>query len=141
MRKSITQRHLYGCAVACLAFVLQTPYTKALKLLKTKQKIYKGSSCRELLSILQENSLAYNYKYLSKKKSWNIGEPLVVVYIKKSKKYPAGHFLVRYRDKWMDPWINFRFGAKEAKAKSGFRKSLPGEPNFAFATFAQTLKF
>src|SRR3989338_10112376 len=131
MRKSITQRHLYGCAVACLAFVLQTPYTKALKLLKTKQKIYKGSSCRELLSLLQENSLAYNYKYLSKKKSWKIDEPLTIVYIKKSKKSPAGHFLVWYRNKWMDPWINFRVGAKVAKAKSGFRKDLPGKPIYA----------
>jgi len=110
---------------------LQTPYTKALKLLKTKQKIYKGSSCRELLSLLQENSLAYNYKYLSKKKSWKIDEPLTIIYIKKSKKYPAGHFLVWYRNKWMDPWINFRVGAKVAKAKSGFRKDLPGKPIYA----------
>lgn len=131
MRRSVTQRHLYGCAVAYLAFVLQISYTRSLKLLKKRQRIYKGSYCRELLSVLQENKQEYVYNYLSKKRLWNLSKDLTIVYTKKSQEYPGGHFLVRFNSRWMDPWVNFQVTAKVSEAKSSFRNNLPGEPIYA----------
>ena len=51
-------------------------------------------------------------------------QPNAIVYVKKSKKYPAGHYLCRLGHKWMDPWINF----PDRDIQAGFRRRLPGKP-------------
>ena len=54
-------------------------------------------------------------------------QPNAIVYVKKSKKYPAGHYLCRLGYigyKWMDPWINF----PDRDIQAGFRRRLPGKP-------------
>jgi len=58
----------------------------------------------------------------------------VIVFIKRSVRYPAGHYLARMNGQWMDPWINFPNdqNIKNIKnATSGFRKKLPGKPIYA----------
>ena len=69
----------------------------------------------------------YAYKY--NKKENNSFKENTIVFIKRSKKYPSGHFLVKTRHGWMDPWINFNTKDSKIddvkKAKSGFRKNIP----------------
>jgi len=55
-------------------------------------------------------------KYLNK-----IGS---IVFIKRSKKWPSGHYLLKTSKGWMNSWINY---PKTNPTKSGFNKKLPGE--------------
>jgi hypothetical protein len=56
-----------------------------------------------------------------------INHDLSIVFIKTSAKYLFGHFLARYKDKWMDPWINL----PNTDITAGFRDQLPGKPTYA----------
>ena len=47
-----------------------------------------------------------------------------IVFIERSKKYPAGHYLVKTEKGWMNSWINF---PNISPTKSGFQKVLPGK--------------
>jgi len=47
-----------------------------------------------------------------------------IVFVERSKKYPAGHYLIKTKKGWMNPWINF---PNISSAKSGFQKVLPGK--------------
>ena len=49
-----------------------------------------------------------------------------IVFIKRSRKYPYGHFLARYKNRWMDPWINL----PDKNIKAGFREILPNEATY-----------
>ena len=54
-----------------------------------------------------------------------------IVLIRRSKKYIAGHYLIRYKGLWMDPWINLTVDNNILQAESGFRRRLPGSPSYA----------
>lgn len=126
MFPSVTQKHGAGCAVACVAWVLNISYDAALKLFsRPKHAIDRGFLCREIVSAL--NKGGYHYAYCkaidSTKKLAAI--PGVIVFVARSKKYPIGHFLARAPEgSWMNPWINFPC---IASAESGFQKRLPGK--------------
>lgn len=127
--KPIAQEHPFGRGVACVAFVLSTSYQCSLKLFNAgKNKVNtKGFLCREIVNILNNAGLNYHYKYVSSKIREKIYTSRTIVFIKRSKKYPAGHYLVRKNNKWMDPWINF----PHKNIKAGFRARLPGRPIYA----------
>ncbi|MEM0476561.1 MAG: hypothetical protein QW367_02905 [Candidatus Aenigmatarchaeota archaeon] len=72
-----------------------------------------------------------HYKYLKPKWRRKIYQEGTIVFIKRNKKYPYGHYLVRYKNLWMDPWINLLKEKRMEKAKAGFRKRLPGKPIYA----------
>jgi len=48
-----------------------------------------------------------------------------ITLITKSKKYPLGHYLLRTKDGWIDPWHNL---PSIDKIEAGIRKELPGNP-------------
>ena len=48
----------------------------------------------------------------------------VIVFIERSKKYPAGHYVIKTKKGWMNSWINF---PNIFPAESGFQKDLPGK--------------
>src|SRR3989338_11081952 len=48
----------------------------------------------------------------------------VIVFIEKGKKYPLGHYLIRTKRGWMNPWINF---PNISPVKSGFQNKLPAK--------------
>lgn len=118
----MTQKHGAGCAVACVAYILNTTYDKALTLFKKpEQAISRGYFCREIVIALQKGKKDYSYK---KAISSNV-PPYSIVFIERSKKYPLGHYLLKTEDgSWMNPWINFPC---IASAESGFQKRLPGK--------------
>ncbi len=125
--RSVKQEDSFGYAVACVAFVLNIEYLKARKLFKNGEKRAKSIPnfyYREIVEILKNAGLDYQHKYVKTKIRRKTYTGNTIVFIKRSKKYHYGHYLVRFENKWMDPWINF----PDRNIKVGFRKRLPGKP-------------
>lgn len=124
--KIIVQKDSFGCGVACVANILSIEYDEALKLfINGKDKALKnGFYCKEIINVFKLKNINYKYKYINQKIKRKIYTEKVIVFIKRSKKYPAGHFLCRINKLWFDSWINF----PEKNKKSGVRKRLPGKP-------------
>lgn len=123
------QEDKLGCGVACVAFILSVDYKNALKLFidgKRKAK-FEGFLCKDLVVALRIAGLSYKFKYIKAKIRKKIYKINTIVYLRKSKKYPLGHYLVRFENNWMDPWINF----PNENKKAGFRKRLPEKPIYA----------
>lgn len=130
MKPSIRQEDDFGCAVACIAFVLNIKYKDAIKLFKNGEKRTKeipNFYCREIVKILNDAGLNYQHKIIKPKIRNKIYKQNSIVFIKKSKKYHFGHYLVRFENNWMDSWINF----PNESIKAGFRKRLPGKAIYA----------
>lgn len=121
--KSVTQRDPFGCGIACAAFVSRLSYKNAKKLFNNKKNAkIKGYYCQDIVNALKRKKLTYGYCYAKDSKKHLLKINNTIVFIKRSRKYPAGHYLVYYNGNWMNPWINY-----PQKAKSGFQKRLPGK--------------
>jgi len=129
--KSITQKHPFGCGVVCVAFVIRKSYSEVMDVLVNDKANDEGFSCKELAQALSGFGYPYIYKYLKPKLRSKIYQNGVIVFVKRSSKYPAGHYLVYSNGQWMDSWVNFAQDKDIKKAKSGFRKRLPGTPIYA----------
>lgn len=129
--KSVTQEDNFGCGTACIAFVLERPYSEVISILKETKVENRGFHCKDLVEILKRFGFIYSFRYLKQKLKRKIYKNGVIVFIKRSKRYPVGHYLVYHNVLWMDPWINFKDSKNIEKAKSGFRKRLPGVPIYA----------
>jgi len=77
-------------------------------------ELFNGFSCDELISILGPD-----YHWV-RGESWST--PSQIIFFS-SIHSPAGHYLAKADDEWMDPWINF---PSITPAKSGFRTEVPG---------------
>ena len=124
--KPIKQENEFGCAVACAAAVLQVDYLNALKLFSDGKKKAQntGFYCREIVDVLTDQGLRYEYKYIKPKLRKRIYKEGVIVFLRRSRRYPEGHYLCRKGNFWMDSWINFPSEKREA----GFRIRLPEKP-------------
>lgn len=131
MKPPITQKHEFGCGAACVAFVSGKSYSKAVSTLRKAKASSGGFLCKDLVKVLAKFGFSYEYKYLKPKLKRKIYKDDVIVFIKRSKKYPSGHYLARHDGQWMDPWINFDKEHDLSYTKSGFRKYLPGKPIYA----------
>lgn len=131
MEKAVAQRDLFGCGIACVAYITGNSYRSAKrKYFKNGGKADKvGYWCKDLVWALSLAQKEYSYKYIKARMRFSEG---TVVFIKRSKHHPAGHYLVRTRNGWMDPWINFDAKSPDAKrARAGFCSKLPGKPIYA----------
>lgn len=128
---SITQLDPLGCGAACVSFIAQKSYSEVVATLGRDYAKHRGFYCKDLIDILAKFGFSYAYKYVKPQLKSKIYQDGVIVFIKRSKKYPAGHYLTRYKDQWMDPWVNFCADSDIANAKSGFRRRLPGKPIYA----------
>lgn len=131
MEKLITQKHEFGCGVASAAFVMGKSYEQAIRFFDTKKINTLGFYCKDLVKALKDSGLNYEYKYLKPKLKNKIYQEGVIIFIKRSKDYPAGHYLARGEGYWMDPWINFKSDKDIKNARAGLRKRLPGTPIYA----------
>lgn len=137
--KSVSQKHNFGCGAACAAFVLRKNYSEIVSILGKTKAGSKGFTCRDLATMLLKFGLVYSYCYLKLKLKRKIYRNGVIVFIKRSREYPIGHYLTWYHGLWMDPWINFRSNTNIKYAKSGFRKRLPDTP--IYGLFPSDSKF
>lgn len=129
MIKAVTQNHGLGCGVACVAAVLEVSYTKALTLFKNpKQAWTKGYYCRDLVFALEAGKRKYSYKHLKSNRDPVLRKAGTIVFTRFSEAYPRGHYFVRTKDGWMNPWLNY---PEIAPAKSGFVRKLPAEASYA----------
>ncbi len=126
MISSITQRQEYGCGVACFAFVTNLSYDKIADWLGQKQASSSRFYVKDFREALIRFGLSYSSKHIKSHNRDLIYKEGAIVLIRRSRLYPAGHYLVRYQGKWMDPWINLPKEKSITKAQSGFRKRLPG---------------
>ena len=131
MQKAVKQKHDFGCGPACVSFVLGLDYDKIIKELGATKAKQKGFYCRDLVSVLAKFGYDYEYNYIKPKLKKRIYKPGVIVFIKRDKNYPAGHYLARVNGGWMDPWINFKKDDNIKNARAGFRKRLPGKSIYA----------
>ena len=128
MRKSVTQEYDYGCGVACFAFVCNVTYQEALKLLGRESTVKFGWKPSDLCKELILQGYKYKNRYVRKLVIEDSDYPdKTIVLIEKSTVYPVGHYLVKYKNTWMDPWLNLPDSNDINKATSGFRLQLPGK--------------
>ena len=126
--KTITQEHDFGCGIACLAFICQLPYLQVVNYLGIIKANNSGFTCKELVRGLEHFGLSYDYKYIKSSLRKSIYKNGTIVFIKRSKKYPYGHYLTYHNGKWADSWINLPYDKNITNAKSGYRKRLPDKP-------------
>jgi hypothetical protein len=131
MKNSITQEFDYGCGIACFAFALGIPYKQAAMQLGNKQANSTRFWVKDFVTALNNAGKSYQLKYVKPHLRKQIYQEATIVLIRRSKHYPRGHYLIRHDNQWMDPWINLPFNKDIARAKSGFRKRLPGSPMYA----------
>lgn len=125
--KLVPQEEPMGCGVACVASLLKINYKKSLKLFNRKNANYPNFYCREIVKIIKKEELSYKHNKVTKKTKRHINKIGSIVFIKKSERYLYGHFLLKTKEGFMDPWINH---PKINPAKAGFRKKLSGIPQW-----------
>lgn len=134
MRKSITQEFDYGCGIACYAFALGLSYSDASEKLGEQQAISDRFWVKDLRMALNNAGLLYTSRHIKNGTKQVYAEGTIVL-IRRSKRYPTGHYLIRHDGYWMDPWINLPFSNDITKAQSGFRKRLPGSAMYALEPY------
>lgn len=123
--KSVTQEEPMGCAIACIAFILKISYKQAKNLIRHPEHSFtRGFYCGEITNILNKKGLNYSFSKFKKEHKNIMNIPGTIIFTERNKNYPGGHFLVRTKNSWMNPWINFPL---ITPAKSGFQKNLPGK--------------
>jgi hypothetical protein len=133
---SITQRHTYGCAVACVAFILNKSYDEALELFSQSSDAWtKGFYCFEVVAALKRGGKEFYFAEFDESSHKAYSTPHIVFI--SSLKYPAGHYLVKVEEnKWMDSWINFPV---IDPTKSGYISDLPGNSEWVILNKRETL--
>jgi hypothetical protein len=120
---AIVQEDDYGCGLACIASVLDISYrsARALFLDGTNRAKNEGFYCPEIVEVLKSRGLEYANRYIRKTENAQVLATGTIVFLKRGKLYPAGHFLVKSKSGWLDPWINF----PSYPQASGVRDILP----------------
>lgn len=127
----VTQEDDLGCGVAAVANILGINYKDALRGFDRRRVETFGSTCKDIVRVLEKNGIQAKYRYINKKLKSKIYKPKTIVFIKRSNKYQQGHYFVRVADGWCDSWINLQQDCNIKNAKSGIRKRLPGKPIYA----------
>lgn len=144
MKKYVHQKDMNGCGIACLANLLNKPYDSVKKDFEKKfYPINKGVMCFDMVKYL--NSLDKNYKLkfinqnprhfnkVEAEKFPKLQNSITLIY--KSKKYPIGHYLLRTKNGWVDPWLNY---PSIDKVHAGLRKKLPN--NAWYVIYPESVK-
>ena len=121
----ITQEAPMGCAIACTASLANLSYKQMRTyfdngIIKEQTHGFYNRDIINALSNIKISAKAYGMKKWGNK---NI-ELGTIVFIERSKKYTAGHYLLKTKNGWMNPWINY---PHINPAKAGFQKTLPGK--------------
>ena len=129
--KPVKQEDPLGCGIACAAFVLGMSYKRAKRRFsRPAEAERRGFFCKDIVRALGRGGLEYRAERCRGANRWSNG---TIVFIRRSDRYPAGHYLVKSRKGWMDPYLNLPEQKNFIKAKAGFRKRLPGRALYAIA--------
>jgi hypothetical protein len=134
MKKYQHQHDINGCGLACLANLLDKDYLILKKDFEKKFYSVKwGIAVSDMAKYLATRGHNYTVKFFSEKnynaraanKCSRIEHSITL--IAKNKKYPLGHYLLRTKDGWIDPWYNVPC-IDNVHAK--LRKRLPNHPHY-----------
>lgn len=129
------QKDSNGCGIACIANLLDKPYDWVKKdFEKAFYTIEKGVKVFDMVKYLKTHNLDYMNKFFNQNKKYKINLKEAdkfskiegsITLIVKNNKYPIGHYLLRVKGGWIDPWYNF---PSIDNVKAGIRKKLPNNP-------------
>lgn len=129
------QKDLYGCGIACFANLLNEDYGKIKKDFEKKfYTIERGIRTADILKYLKDHGLNYKSKFFSQNKKNKQSKEEAkkfskivnsITLIAKSKRHPVGHYLLRVKNGWIDPWYDY---PSIDNVKAGIRKKLPSDP-------------
>ncbi|MDE1851691.1 MAG: hypothetical protein KGH69_03320 [Candidatus Micrarchaeota archaeon] len=126
MSKPVTQEDVSGCGVACVAFVCNRSYGYVKsRHFRGIGSPTKGYFCRDIVKALARSGRRYAFKRARKGERFTNG---TIIFVKRSERYPAGHYLVKTSKGYMNPWSNF---PEIRSPRSGFTARLPGVPSYA----------
>ncbi|MEK7649749.1 MAG: hypothetical protein AAB367_02205 [Patescibacteria group bacterium] len=130
--KLVAQEAPMGCAIACAASLSDLTYKKMRSHFSNgRLKEYTvGFYNKDIVSALSKVNIitkGCSSKRWSQKKYL----PGTIVFIKRSKKYSQGHFLLKTPRGWMNPWANY---PSINPAKAAFQRRLPGETEWVIVT-------
>jgi hypothetical protein len=131
----VIQEHPMGCAVACVAAQCGITYSQALRLFVKKEYAWtRGYYCQEVVAALSVASCSYFFEkfHLRRHKKF-LSTPGTIIFLEPSALYPAGHYLLRTKKGWMNPWANF---PNIVPAKAGIQRSLPGKVAYVIMRFS-----
>lgn len=124
--KPVVQEDFMGCAIACVAFILNKTYKESILLFRNQEKrINKGFTVKEIVDALQKSGNNYHSRYVGRLENIVIKND-TIVYVKKCQEFPRGHYLVKIKNGYMDPFINLQEKGIMC-ALAGFRKIVPGK--------------
>jgi len=123
--KRVSQEHSMGCSVACVASRCRISYQEGLELFSYPQKAWTvGYYCKDVVRALDRFGLKYSFGAFRENGFEDIlKKEGTIVFVDPCTEYPAGHYLVRSRSGWMNPWANY---PQMIPVESKFQKSLPG---------------
>ncbi len=124
-----------GCGAACVAMAVGQSYEQTVTLLGKDKARTVGFRLKELRLLLNDSGLLYKSTHANRVDLNELNAEGAIVFIKRSKTYPYGHYLIRVGEKWGDPWINLVENKNLSEAYSGYRDSLPGEPQWVLLPF------
>lgn len=129
------QKDINGCGIACISNLLNKPYDWVKKDFESKfYTIEKGVKIFDVVEYLKNHDFDYKTKFFNQNKKYKLNKKEVdrlsrvegsITLIAKNSKYPIGHYLLRIKNGWIDPWYNF---PSIDKVKAGIRKELPNTP-------------
>ena len=123
---AVAQEHALGCAVACVASRLGLRYAQALGLFDEPSRAWTvGYYCEDLVRALARGGLCYRFDPFDRlppdSRCGILAREGTIVFLSPCSTYPAGHYLLRARGGWMNPWINFPL---MVPARAGFERAL-----------------
>lgn len=129
------QKDINGCGIACISNLLDKPYDWVKKDFESKfYTIEKGVKIFDMVKYLKTHNFDYVSKFFNHNKKYKIsieqagkfsGIEGSITLILKNNKYPIGHYLLRIKNGWVDPWYDY---PSIDKVKAGIRKKLPNDP-------------
>jgi hypothetical protein len=123
---AVAQRHPLGCAVACVAALSGTSYDEALRLFDQPELAWtRGFYCSEVAYAVNRSGREYIFEvYDANRHSPFLKKIGTIVFVESCLTYPAGHYLLRAEQGWMNPWSNF---PEMIEVKARFETELPGQ--------------
>lgn len=125
MKKYIKQEDPMGCGIACVAYVLGIDYKSTVHLFTEESKrLDRGYTSKNITEALGRGGNKYRSVYIGREKEPEI-EVGSIVYVPKCKDFPCGHYLVKIKCGYMDPFINLHESTFDhIKVKAGLRRIL-----------------
>ncbi len=118
-----------GCGVACVASRCGVSYSKALEWFEHPEHAWtRGYYCEEIVATLARAGFEYTFAaFNSREHHLLLNREGTLVFQAPSDEYPHGHYFLRARGGWMNPWSNY---PNMIPINSGFQPTIKGIVSF-----------